>query len=73
MRGLQCFWLISNTFFLGIDWRTPRFPNSCSIDCFLSAFVRKIRQTHGQFLKHIQLMDHMAGKKLFSFGLAMTF
>ena len=42
----------------GITWWTPRFVNSCNLDSFLSAWVRKIRQTHGKFLKHLVTMDY---------------
>jgi len=34
----------------GITWHTPRFVNSCNVDNFLSAWVRKMRQTHGKLL-----------------------
>jgi hypothetical protein len=43
----------------GITWWTPRYVNSCNLDSFLSAWVRKIRQTHGKFLDYLQAMDRM--------------
>ncbi len=47
----------------GITWYTPRFTNSCNLDSFLSAWVRKIRQTHGKFLKWMETCD-LAGVAL---------
>jgi hypothetical protein len=44
----------------GITWYTPRWVNTCNIDSFLSAWVRKIRQTHGKYLKHIIVEDRIA-------------
>jgi len=41
----------------GITWHTPRFRNTCNMDNFLSAWVRKIRQTHGSYLKHLKTED----------------
>ncbi len=43
----------------GITWWTPQYVNSCNLDSFLSAWVRKIRQTHGKFLKHLVSMDYI--------------
>lgn len=43
----------------GITWWTPRYVNSCNLDSFLSAWVRKIRQTHGKFLKYLVTMDRI--------------
>lgn len=48
----------------GITWFTSNFINTCNIDSFLSAWVRKARQTHGKYLKHIQLYDKV-GTALF--------
>jgi len=44
----------------GITWYTPNYENTCSIDSFLSAWVRKMRQTHGKYLKHVQVEDRTA-------------
>jgi hypothetical protein len=44
----------------GITWYTPRWVNTCNIDNFLSAWVRKIRQTHGKYLKHVVENDRAA-------------
>jgi len=41
----------------GITWYTPRWVNTCNMDNFLSAWVRKIRQTHGKYLKHVVVKD----------------
>jgi hypothetical protein len=41
----------------GITWHTPRWVNTCSLDSFLSAWVRKIRQTHGKYLKYVIVQD----------------
>jgi hypothetical protein len=43
----------------GITWHTPRFRNTCTMDNFLSAWVRKIRQTHGSYLKHLKTEDRV--------------
>lgn len=42
---------------LGLTWYTPEFVNTCHIDSFLSAFCRRMRQTHGKFLKNIKYKD----------------
>jgi hypothetical protein len=34
----------------GVTWHTPKYLNSCHIDNFLAAWVRKSRQTHGEFI-----------------------
>jgi len=44
----------------GITWYTPRWVNTCNIDSFLSAWVRKMRQTHGKYLKHVIVQDRIA-------------
>jgi hypothetical protein len=44
----------------GITWFTPRFINTCNLDSFLSAWVRKMRQTHGSYLKYLTLIDRVA-------------
>jgi hypothetical protein len=41
----------------GMTWHSDRYYNSCNLDSFLSAFVRKIRQNHGEYLRHIVIMD----------------
>jgi hypothetical protein len=41
----------------GMTWYSARYYNSCNLDSFLSAFVRKIRQNHGDYLRHIVIMD----------------
>lgn len=43
----------------GVTWHTPRFVNTCNIDSFLSAWVRKMRQTHGKYLKHVISEDRV--------------
>jgi hypothetical protein len=43
----------------GITWYTPRFVNTCNIDSFLSAWVRKMRQSHGKYLKHVTVIDRV--------------
>jgi len=43
----------------GITWHTPKYINTCNMDSFLSAWVRKIRQTHGSYLKFIQTIDRV--------------
>ena len=43
----------------GVSWHTKDFINSCSIDGFLSAWVRKVQQTQGRFLRSIEVMDHV--------------
>ena len=43
----------------GITWHTPRYVNTCNMDSFLSAWVRKMRQTHGKYLKHVQIIDRV--------------
>lgn len=48
----------------GITWFTSNFVNTCNMDSFLSAWVRKARQTHGKYLKHVQLYDRV-GTALF--------
>jgi hypothetical protein len=44
----------------GITWHTARYINSCNMDSFLSAWVRKMRQTHGKYLKHVVVEDRVA-------------
>jgi hypothetical protein len=44
----------------GITWHTPRWVNTCNIDSFLSAWVRKMRQTHGKYLKFVVVEDRIA-------------
>jgi hypothetical protein len=44
----------------GITWHTRSFVNTCNMDSFLSAWVRKMRQTHGKYLKFITFMDDAA-------------
>lgn len=41
----------------GMTWYSARCYNSCNLDSFFSAFVRKIRQSHGEYLRHIVIMD----------------
>jgi hypothetical protein len=48
----------------GVTWYTPRFVNTCNIDNFLSAWVRKMRQSHGKYLKHVNIIDK-AGSALY--------
>jgi hypothetical protein len=48
----------------GLTWYTPRFVNTCNIDSFLSAWVRKMRQSHGRYLKHVNIIDK-AGSALY--------
>jgi hypothetical protein len=43
----------------GITWHTRSYINTCNIDSFLSAWVRKIRQTHGRYLKHVVTIDRI--------------
>jgi hypothetical protein len=43
----------------GLTWHTPRYVNTCNIDSFLSAWVRKMRQSHGKYLKHVVNMDRV--------------
>jgi hypothetical protein len=43
----------------GVTWYTPRFVNTCNIDNFLSAWVRKMRQSHGKYLKHVTVIDRV--------------
>jgi hypothetical protein len=43
----------------GITWHTPSFVNTCNLDNFLSAWVRKMRQTHGKYLKYVQVYDRV--------------
>lgn len=51
----------------GLTWFTPRYQNSCNLDSFLSAFVRRVRQTHGKFLTKIVMVDR-AGEALLQIG-----
>ncbi|MDZ7935232.1 MAG: hypothetical protein U5M51_09760 [Emticicia sp.] len=51
----------------GVTWYTPKMINSCSIDSFLSAWVRKIRQTHGRYLKFVMTIDRV-GLALYEIG-----
>jgi hypothetical protein len=44
----------------GLTWHTPRYANTCNINSFLSAWVRKMRQSHGKYLKHVVNMDRSA-------------
>jgi hypothetical protein len=44
----------------GITWYTPNFVNTCNLDSFLSAWVRKMRQTHGKYLKFVKIYDRVA-------------
>ena len=41
----------------GVTWHTKDFVNTCNLDSFLSAWVRKSRQTHGNFLRYVETMD----------------
>lgn len=43
----------------GLTWYTPFFVNTCNLDSFLSAWVRKMRQTHGDYLKHVTVYDRV--------------
>jgi hypothetical protein len=51
----------------GLTWFTPRYQNSCNLDSFLSAWVRRVRQTHGKFLEKIVIVDR-AGEALLQIG-----
>jgi hypothetical protein len=51
----------------GLTWFTPRYQNSCNLDSFLSAWVRRVRQTHGKFLDKIVIVDR-AGEALLQIG-----
>lgn len=44
---------------LGLTWFTAGITNSCHMDGFLSAFVRRVRQTHGFVLKKITCLDRV--------------
>jgi hypothetical protein len=35
----------------GLTWFTKDYVGTCNLDSFLSAWVRKARQTHGKFLR----------------------
>jgi hypothetical protein len=41
----------------GLTWHTPAYKGTCNLDGFLSAWVRKARQTHGRFLRFVTHMD----------------
>ena len=43
----------------GVSWHTKDFINSCSIDGVLSAWIRKVHQTQGRFLRYIEAMDEV--------------
>lgn len=51
----------------GLTWFTPRYVNSCNLDSFLSAWVRRVRQTHGNFLQKIVIVDRV-GEALLQIG-----
>jgi hypothetical protein len=44
----------------GVTWYTHNFVNTCNMDSFLSAWVRKMRQTHGKYLKFVTLTDRVS-------------
>lgn len=46
-----------------ITWHTPDFVNTCHMDSFLSAWLRRVRQTHGHVLRFLENND-VAGKAL---------
>lgn len=49
---------------IGITWYTPRFINSCNLDSFLGAWVRKVRQRHGKFLDFMSSNVDLVGVAL---------
>jgi hypothetical protein len=51
----------------GLDWFTPDYVNTCTIDSFLSAWVRRVRQTHGNFLQKVVIIDRV-GEALIQIG-----
>lgn len=52
---------------MGLTLGTPEILNTCHIDSFLSAFVRKVRQTHGKMLNKILYRDSV-GEALIKIG-----
>jgi hypothetical protein len=51
----------------GLEWFTDEYTNTCTIDSFLSAWVRRVRQTHGNFLKKVVFIDRV-GEALIEIG-----
>lgn len=41
----------------GLTWHTPDFLNTCHMDSFISAWIRRVRQTHGHVLRFIENLD----------------
>lgn len=51
----------------GLDWFTDDYTNTCTMDSFLSAWVRRVRQTHGNFLNKVVFIDRV-GEALIQIG-----
>jgi hypothetical protein len=51
----------------GLDWYTEEYENTCTMDSFLTAFIRRVRQTHGHFLNKVVFIDRV-GEALIQIG-----